>query len=479
MGEMGGDDFARGTARGIEAAMEERAAKAELVAQELGKEVAELRAALAAAQAANGQHTSPAPGEMGAQSGGETGTGSEMGGSDTASTKTQSTETASPRTPDFFGEGEPTEASAATQTPALCLLGNLPGGVPGTAADVAADLAENPTLRHALLSTRTVAQLKQAGMSTHLVTLQLQGRPLVAFTLSDEDERYKAEMAVLHRMASLLGGTVQFVQSQYCDQERTPVLELAEQYLHEALRQVLGNGEQGWMDLAEIATLSASPGDEWVGSAIQHLVQGDDRERGRAFAKLVLLTRNFVVGRHPLREALANWATQAHFTHTAEHLVQKVEMAETTTPAETALQDGATECSPVRKDVRTAQMLFEELWAESWARLNKKERKAQRKRVQTTADRTEPIVSEVMGAQMVLVPVRGDGTCAMAAAAFVATGCDGGGHPHLDGAGGTAHAGGPARACVGRRARRATDASTDARGVPGAHPDRRAVERAG
>ena len=28
MGEMGGDDFARGTARGIEAAMEERAAKA-------------------------------------------------------------------------------------------------------------------------------------------------------------------------------------------------------------------------------------------------------------------------------------------------------------------------------------------------------------------------------------------------------------------------------------------------------------------
>lgn len=128
MGEMGGDDFARGTARGIEAAMEERAAKAELVAQELGKEVAELRAALAAAQAANGQHTSPAPGEMGAQSGGETGTGSEMGGSDTASTKTQSTETASPRTPDFFGEGEPTEASAATQTPALCLLGNLPGG---------------------------------------------------------------------------------------------------------------------------------------------------------------------------------------------------------------------------------------------------------------------------------------------------------------------------------------------------------------
>ena len=94
MGEMGGDDFARGTARGIEAAAEERAAKAELVAQELGKEVAELRAALAAAQAANGQHTSPAPGEMGAQSGGETGTGSEMGGSDAASTKTQSTETA-------------------------------------------------------------------------------------------------------------------------------------------------------------------------------------------------------------------------------------------------------------------------------------------------------------------------------------------------------------------------------------------------
>ena len=44
MGEMGGDDFARGTARGIEAAAEERAAKAELVAQELGKEVAELRA---------------------------------------------------------------------------------------------------------------------------------------------------------------------------------------------------------------------------------------------------------------------------------------------------------------------------------------------------------------------------------------------------------------------------------------------------
>ena len=46
--------------------------------------------------------------------------------------------------------------------------------------------------------------------------------------------------------------------------------------------------------------------------------------------------------------------------------------------------------------------------------------------MQTTADRTEPIVSEVMGAQMVLVPVRGDGTCAMAAAAFVATGCDAG-----------------------------------------------------
>ena len=133
MGEMGGDDFARGTARGIEAAMGERAARAELVAQELGKEVAELRAALAAAQAANGQHTSPAPGEMGAQSGGETGTRSEMGGSDAASTKTQSTETASPRTPDFFGEGEPTEASAATQTPALCLLGNLPGGGEGHA----------------------------------------------------------------------------------------------------------------------------------------------------------------------------------------------------------------------------------------------------------------------------------------------------------------------------------------------------------
>ena len=104
MGEMGGDDFARGTARGIEAAAEERAAKAELVAQELGKEVAELRAALAA-RAANDQHTSPAPGEMGAQSGGGTGTGSEMGGGDTSSTKTQSTETASPRTPDFFWGG--------------------------------------------------------------------------------------------------------------------------------------------------------------------------------------------------------------------------------------------------------------------------------------------------------------------------------------------------------------------------------------
>ena len=429
MGEMGGDDFARGTARGIEAAAEERAAKAELVAQELGKEVAELRAALAA-RAANDQHTSPAPGEMGAQSGGGTGTGSEMGGSDTASTKTQSTETASPRTPDFFGEGEPTEASAATQTPALCLLGNLPGGVQGTAAEVAADLAANPTLRHALKSTRTVAQLQQAGMSTHLVALQYHGRPLVAFTLSDEGERYEAEMAVLHRVASLLGGTVFFVQAQYCAQEGTPVLEFAEQYVHEALQQVLGNEEQGWLDLAEIATLSASPGDEWVGSAIQHLVQGDDKQRGRAFAKLVLLTRNFAVGRHPLQETLANWATQAHFTHTAGCLVRKVEMAETTTPADAtqqaAQQDGAAECSPVRKDVRTAQMLQEELWAESWARLSKSKRKAQRKRVQTTADRTEPIVSEVMGAQMVLVPVRGNGTCAMSAAAFVVTGCDAG-----------------------------------------------------
>ena len=107
MGEMGGDDFARGTARGIEAAMGERAARAELVAQELSKKVAELQAALAAERAANDRHTSPAPGEMGAQSGGETGTGSEMGGSDTASAKTQSTETASPRTPDFLGRESP------------------------------------------------------------------------------------------------------------------------------------------------------------------------------------------------------------------------------------------------------------------------------------------------------------------------------------------------------------------------------------
>ena len=305
MGEMGGDDFARGTARGIEAAMGERAARAELVAQELGKEVAELRAALAAAQAANGQHTSPAPGEMGAQSGGETGTRSEMGGSDAASTKTQSTETASPRTPDFFGEGEPTEASAATQTPALCLLGNLPGGVQGTAAaklDTSAcsrnseeDLAENHTLRRALQSTRTGAQLQQAGRAGRLVALQHQGRPLVACTLSDETERYEAEMAVLHRVASLLGGTVAFVQSQYCDQEGAPVLEFAEKFLHEALQQVLESEEQGWLGLVEIATLTASPGDEWVGSAIKHLVQGDDRQRGRAFTKLVLLTRNFAV----------------------------------------------------------------------------------------------------------------------------------------------------------------------------------------
>ena len=163
------------------------------------------------------------------------------------------------------------------------------------------------------------------------------------------------------------GGTVAFVQSQYCDQEGAPVLEFAEKFLHEALQQVLESEEQGWLGLVEIATLTASPGDEWVGSAIQHLVQGDDRQRGRAFTKLVLLTRNFAVGRHPLQEALANWATQAHFTHTAGRLVQQVEMAETTAPAEAAQQDGAAECSPVRKDVRTAQMLQEELWAESWA----------------------------------------------------------------------------------------------------------------
>ena len=111
MGESGVDEFARETTRSITATALERAAKAELETLKLSKELLEVQAALQAALAAKDQPTSPAPGEMGAQSGGVQGTGSEIGGSDTASTKTESTETASPKTPEFFfgGEGESTE----------------------------------------------------------------------------------------------------------------------------------------------------------------------------------------------------------------------------------------------------------------------------------------------------------------------------------------------------------------------------------
>ena len=88
------------------------------------------------------------------------------------------------------------------------------------------------------------------------MTLQCQGRPLVAFALSEMEPHHTAEMAVLQRAASLLGGSVQCVQAQYCASEGVTILELEERYLHGALQQVLSAGEHGWLDLAEIATQS-------------------------------------------------------------------------------------------------------------------------------------------------------------------------------------------------------------------------------
>ena len=422
MGESGVDEFARETTRSITATALERAAKAELETLKLSKELLEVQAALQAALAAKDQPTSPAPGEMGAQSGGVQGTGSEMGGSDTASTKTESTETASPKTPEFFfgGEGESTEERDAARTPALRLLGTL-SVVEITDAEEAARLAEHPLVRHALATTRTAGQLEQAGRSLRLVTLQCQGRPLVAFALSEMEPHHTAEMAVLQRAASLLGGSVQCVQAQYCASEGVTILELEERYLHGALQQVLSAGEHGWLDLAEIATQSESPSDAGVRDAIQHLVQGDDKQRGRAVAKVVLLTRNWTVGPRLLQQTLANWATLAHFCYTAERLVQEVESAEAAALVGAAQQEAATVLPARRKDTRDPQALRKEL-TELWSRLSKSQRKTQRKRVQTTADYTEPRVSEHLGAQMVRVQVSGDGTCALAAAAFILTG---------------------------------------------------------
>src|SRR6056300_284680 len=216
-------------------------------------------------------------------------------------------------------------------------------------------------------------------------------------------------MAVLQRATSLLGGYVKCVQARYCASEGGTVMELGERYLHGALQQVLGAGEHGWLDLAEIATQSESPSDARVRDAIQHLVQGDDRQRGRAVAKVVLLTRNWTVGPRLLQQTLANWATLAHFTYTAERLVQAVESAEAAALVGAAQQEAATVCPALRKDTRDPQVLRKEL-AETWSRLSKSQRKTQRKRVQTTAAHTEPLVSEHLGTQMVRVQVSPDGT---------------------------------------------------------------------